>query len=170
MKNFLSCIRTVVILFIVTILSLGFYTFVLARPISYGMSYYNNTVYENEEFEGRMKFYSDSTMLNKNSTFNDEFESYYYYKNGYIFNTAALTDEAYEKEVEYINNNFEIAVKTPFYANKINAFKMTTDGAGDYALVYTCKGAVVFAIVGGIVELAVIGFAVASVILYKKSK
>ena len=54
MKNILSNLKTAVILLIVTIISLGFYAYMLARPISYGMDYHNETVYEGGTFEGTM--------------------------------------------------------------------------------------------------------------------
>ena len=37
MKNILTNTKTVIILLAVTIISLGYYTSMLARPISYGM-------------------------------------------------------------------------------------------------------------------------------------
>ena len=37
--------KTPIILLLVTVLSLGFYAFMLARPIWYGMSYHKETVY-----------------------------------------------------------------------------------------------------------------------------
>ena len=170
MKKYLACIKTVIILFIVTILSLGFYAYMLARPISYGMAYHNSTVYEGETFEGRMKFYSDLIMLNKNTSFDKELKSYYYYKNGYIFFTMAETEEEYQEEVKNINADFEGAVNAPFYASKINAFELVSVGPDGYTVVYTCTPAIVFAVVGGVVELALLGAAILSLILYKKSK
>ena len=170
MKKFLSCMKTVVILFAVTILSLGFYVYMLARPVSFGMSYHNRTVYEEEVFEGNMKFSSDSTMLTKNTSFNEGFESYYYYKNGYIFFTMAETEEEYQEEVANINADFEGAVNAPFYASKINAFKLVSVGPDGYTMVYTCTPAIVFAVIGGVVELALLGASVVSLTLYIKEK
>lgn len=170
MKKFLACMKTVVILSAVTILSLGFYVYMLARPVSFGMSYHNSTVYEGEVFEGNMKFSSDSTMLTKNTSFNEEIESYYYYKNGYIFFTMAETEEAYQKEVESINADFEGAVNLPFYASKINAFKLVSTGPDGYTMTYTCTPAIVFAVVGGVVELALLGASAVSLMLYIKTK
>jgi hypothetical protein len=170
MKKFLSCIKTVIILFAVTILSLGFYAYMLARPVSYGMAYTNSSVYEGVEFEGRMEFYSDATMLTKNSSFNEGFKSYYYYKNGYIFSMMAQTEEEYQKEVENINANFEGAVNTPFYASKINAFELVPVGPDGYTMVYTCTPAIVFAVVGGVVELVLLGVSILALTLYIKAK
>ena len=170
MKKFLSNKKTAIIFLVVAVLLLGVYTYMLARPVSYGMEYYNKTTYMGTEYESTQKFNNDTTMLTINKSFPDGRTSRYYYKNGYVFDVVASTDVAYEKEVEYINNNFETAVKTPFYANKINAFKIEATGIDGYTLVYTCKGAVAIAVVGGVIVFALIGFTVVSFIFSNNSK
>ena len=80
----------------------------------------------------------------------------------------AQTDAAKESEIAYINENFDEAVASPFYAAKINAFRQTNVGPDGYATTYTCTGAIIFAIAFGILELALIGFTCASFILCKK--
>ena len=57
---------------------------------------------------------------------NQEMKSRYYYKDGYVFFTLAQTDEGYKKEIISINENFDEAIKTPFYADKINSFQLET--------------------------------------------
>ena len=168
MKNILSNTKTAIILLVITILSLGFYTYMLARPISYGMSYHNETVYDGGTFEGTLKFYPNGKLLNENTNFEKVLEDSYYYKDGYVFLLMAQTDAAKESEIAYINENFDEAVALPFYAAKINAFRQTNVGPDGYATTYTCTGAIIFAIVGGIVELALIGFVCASFLLSKK--
>ena len=168
MKNIFSNTKTSIILLVITILSLGFYTYMLARPISYGMSYHNETVYEGVTFEGTLKFYPSGKMLNENTNFETVLEDYYYYKDGYVFTLMAENEEEYEEEVAYINKNFDGAVNLPFYASKINAFNHTFEGPDGYTTTYTCTGAIIFAVVGGIVELALIGFVCASFLLCKK--
>ena len=170
MKNVLSCIKTSIILLVVTVLFLGFYTYMLARPISYGMSYRNKIVYEGAEFEGTLKFYPDGKVINENTNFKEPFENYYYYKDGYVFSLMATTDEEYEDEVTYINENFDEAVASPFYAAKINAFRQVSEGMDGYVTTYTCTGAIIFAAVGGFVALALIAITVCSFVFFKKEK
>lgn len=170
MKKILSSKITVIILLLVTVIFLGFYTYMLARPISYGMVYHNSSVYEGEEFEGRMEFYSDSTMLTKNNNFNEGLKSYYYYKNGYIFFTMAETEEQYQAEVDIINADFESAVNLPFYAAKANAFRLVSVGPDGYTLVYTCAFAIAFAVVGGVIGLALLGAGITAFVLFKKAR
>lgn len=121
MKKILSCKKTAIVLLIIAVLFLGFYTYMIARPISYGMSYQNETVYEGVEFEGTLRFYPDGKLLNKNTNFEEAFENYYYYKDG-------------------------------------------------YATTYTCAGAIIFAIAGGVVGLVLIALIVSSFVLARKSK
>ena len=170
MKNILSRVKTAVILLLVTVLALGFYAYMLARPISYAMPYHNEIVYEGVAFEGTLRFYPDGTMRNKNTNFDEEQKNYYYYKDGYIFALMAENDAEYETEVAYINENFQEAVAAPFYAAKINAFRQVAVGLDDYITTYTCTGAIVFAAAGGVVALALIVLTVFSFVLCKKEK
>ena len=161
---------TATVLLVVTVLSLGFYAYMLLRPISYGMSYHNVTEYDSGTFEGTIKFRADETMTSNNTNFDKEIKSYYYQKNGYVFFVMALTADEYEEEVKYINENFDEAVNTPLYADKINAFKLVLEESDGYGVVYTCKPAIVFAIVAGIVELALVSLTVLSFVLRKKNE
>ena len=170
MKKFLSHTKTAVILLLVTVLFLGFYTYMLVRPISYGMGYHNETVYEGEEFKGSLKFYPNGKVVNKNSNLNEEFEFYYYYKNGYVFSLMAQTEEEYQAEVAYIDQNFDEAVASPFYASKINVFENYAEGPDGYSMTYTCTGAIIFAAAGGVAALAFVALTVASFVISKKAK
>ena len=170
MKSVLSLSKTAIVFLALAIVFLGLYTYMLARPISYAMGYHNESAYDGRSFEGTMKFYSDATMVNYNTNFNEEMQSRYYYKDGYVFFTMAQTDEEYEKEVATINENFDEAIKTPFYADEINAFRLVLSESDGPTMVYTCTPAIIFAVVGGVVELLFIALAAVSFVLYKKSK
>ena len=169
MKKFLSGVKTSMILLAVSVILLGGYVYMLARPISYGMNYCNVSEYEGEAFEGTMKFYSDGTCLNRNSNFDQEVTLRYYYKDGYVFTLMMTTDEELEEEIAFINESFDAAVSIPFYAAEINAFRQVSEGIDDYVTTYTCTGAIVFAAVGGVIELALISLTVVSFVLSKKS-
>ena len=107
-------------------------------------------------------------MITSNTNFEEELESRYYYKDGYVFFTMAETDEAYDGEVDYINKNFDEAKGMPFYADEINAFRLVATEGDGYITVYTCTSAIVFAIIGGIAIAALIGATFVSFILFKK--
>ena len=170
MKNILSKPKTAIILLIATVLFLGSYIYLLTCPISYGMKYRNETVYEGQVFEGSLKYTADRKVISENTNFDEPLEMYYYYKDGYVFHLMATNDEQYEAEVAYINENFDEAVKTPFYASKTNAFKQVAVGMDENVTTYTCKGAIIFAIIGGIDRLLLIALTVYSFALSKKAK
>ena len=170
MKKLLSCTKTVIVLLLATVITLGFYAYMLARPISYDMEYHNVTEYEGSVFEGTLRFSSDGTVFNKNTNFGEELQYRYYYKNGYVFFLMAETDEECEKEIASINDNFDEAVNTPFYADEINSFRMIASEGDGYSTVYTCTSAIIFAAAFGAFALILAGFTVAAFVLGRKSK
>ena len=170
MKNILSKTKTSIILLIATVLLLGCYVYIVTSPVTYGMKYRNETVYEGEVFKGSLKYSPDGKVIGENTNFDEPFEMYYYYKDGYVFNLLATNDEEYEAEVAYINENFYEASATPLYAMKTNAFKQVAVGLDDDVTTYTCIGAVIFAIAGGIDRLLLIALTAYSFVLSKKAK
>ena len=170
MTNTLSKTKTAIILLIVTVLLLGSYVYIIASPVTYGMKYRNETVFEGQVFEGSLTYTADGKVISENTNFDEPIEMYYYYKDGYVFHLMATNDEEYEAEVADINKNFDEAVATPFYASKINAFKQVAVGLDEDVTTYTCKGAIIFAIVGGIDRLLLIALTAYSFVLSKKAK
>ena len=168
MNNILSKTKTAVILLIVTILLVGSYIWIVANPVTYGMKYRNETVYEGEVFKGSLKYSPDGKVVSENTNFDEPLEMYYYYKDGYVFHLMAINDEEYEAEVAYINENFDEAVASPFYAVKTNAFKQVAAGMDEDATTYTCTSAIVFAVAGGVAALALIALTVSSFALSKR--
>ena len=169
-KNKLSCPKIALILLIVTVITLGLYTYMLLRPVSHGMAYSTETVYAGQTFTSATVFKADNTSVTTNSTVDMELESFYYVKGGYLFFTTATTEEEYKEEVEYIKENFEEAKEIPFYSAKVNAFELVTSGPDGYSLVYTCTSAITLAIAFGVVELMLIALASVSLVLSKKAK
>jgi hypothetical protein len=170
MKKILSKTITAIILLIVTVLALVYYVCVVANPVTYGMKYFHESAYEGKEFKGSLKYFPDGKVINENTNFDEPRELYYYYKDGYVFNLMAKTEEQYEAEVKFINENFEDAVNMPFYATKTNAFKQVFTGPDGYNTIYTCTGAIVFAIIGAINRLLLIALTACSFVLSKKAK
>ena len=157
-------------LLLATILLLGCYVYMLARPISYGWEYHTKTEYEGVAFEGTTVYERGNKMYTCNNSFPEPLEYFYFYKDGYVFSLIATTEEEYAEEVAFIEDNFEDAVSSPFYACKINAFSLTAEGLDDYTLIYTCSSAITFAIVGGVPVLSLIGLSCTSLVLCKKAK
>ena len=140
----------------------------MTRPMSYGSEYYHASFFEGEDFNGSMTFYADNTMVIRNTNLDEEYKSYYYYKDGYIFFTLAQTEAEYREEVVTIDADFEGAVNAPFYASKVNAFRLSSEGLDDFKSVYVCQPSIMMLVVWCVVELALISIAIASVIRGKK--
>ena len=170
MNKMRSCRITALILAVMAIALLAVGIYGMTRPMSYGSDYYHASFYEGEDFNGTMAFYSDNTMVIRNTNFDEDYKSYYYYKNGYVFFTLAQTEAEYQEEVAAINADFEGAVNAPFYASKINAFRLSSKGPDGYESVYICQNSVMMLLAWGVTELALIGFAIASLIRGKKEK
>ena len=170
MKNILSKTKTAIILLIVTVLLVGSYVYLLTCPITYGMEYRNETVYEGEVYKWSLKYSPDGKVICENINYDEPIEFYYYYKDGYVFNLMAENDEKYKSEVAAINEDFDEAVALPLYAFKTNAFKQVAQGFVNDVTIYTCQGAIIFAIAGGVFALALTALTVSSFILSKKSR
>ena len=170
MKKLLSKKTTSIPLLILTVLLVASYVYLLTCPIAYGLKYRNEVVYDGQVFKGSLKYTADGKVISENTNFDEPIEMYYYYKDGYVFHLIATNDEEYEAEVAYINKNFDKAVGTPLYASEINAFKQVAVGMDEDVTTYTCAGAFIFAIVGGIDRLLLIALTAYSFVLSKKAK
>ena len=160
----------VLILAVIAIIWLVVGTYGITRPIAYGVNYYHATMYEGDDFNGTMIFHPDGTMIVRNTNFNEDLALRYYYKDGYIFFPMPDTDAEYTSEVAAINADFEGAVNSPFYASKINAFQLSSEGLDGYQSVYLCQISIMMVVFWGIIELVLIGIAIASVVRCKKMK
>ena len=168
MKKLLSNTKVAIILLMTTIFALGFYAYMLLCPISYAMPYHNESEYEGEIFRGIQTFYSNGTVDYWNTNFETEINQRYYYKDGYVFSIMAETDEEYEAEVVRINEDFDDALNTPFYASKINAFRLVSEGVDGYVSTYTCSGFIIFAIGGGVFVLLMLALTALSFVFSNK--
>lgn len=169
MNKLRSLPKKALILSVVAILLLAVGIFGMTSPMAYGTPYQHTSYYEGDDFSGSMIFYPDNTMVVRNTNFEEDMKFFYYYKDGYIFFTMSETKADYYKEVEAINEDFEGAINTPFYASKITAFKLTSTGLeGDYDTVYVCQNSMMMAVAWGAIELALVVFILISIARHKK--
>ena len=164
MDKMRSCRVTALVLAVVAIILLVVGIFGMTRPISYGSSYYHATFFEGEDFNGNMVFGSDNTMVIRNTNLDEDYQSYFYYKNGYIFFTLAQTEAEYQEEVAAIEADFEGAVNAPFYASRMNAFRLSSEGPDGFKSVYICQNSVMMLVAWCAIELVLICCTIASVI------
>lgn len=183
MKKFLSKMWVMIVLLVLAVGGLALYIGMLARPISYGMTYsYTQTVETEQdatesglpigsEASMHLKFKSDKraevTMtLGENSITTEMWIVRMGNKVAILSAVSEMTEEQYNQEVESFK-----ADKTLFEnsAVEINAFKIKAD-TEDSMSDMKCNGAIVFAVVWGVVEVALILFAVLSTLYFVKGK
>ena len=197
MKKFLSKLPVMIVLLVLAVAVLGLYIGMLARPVSYGMTYaYSKTISEEDatldkpagttvsvEFE----IVSDERAYMTMGTYSgiDTYEvktSVWIIRNGdkIALITSTMTEEEYRQGVDDLKANeaewnafWENADGSNPIITNVSAFKMTMPSdAGEEPVSMTCTGAVVFAVIMGVVEIALIAFAVLSVVFFvlKKKK
>lgn len=189
MKKIITSKITLFTALAVAVLFLGLYVYMIARPIAYGMKYEFSgeapyIVEEEEissEFDIEMTFHMNDKVSINNKTSDFKGESYYYYQAGYIYFCQAQNEEEYNAEVKEIKADWdnimavlnketvtleEESVLLSVY--KINAFELESQ-AREIELAQTCNGTIIFTVIGGVVELLVIGLAVTSFVIGKKT-
>ena len=170
MSKMRSCRSRVVIFTVLAIALLVVGIYGMTRPLAYGCDYYHAVFYDGEDFNGTMTFYSDNTMVIRNTNFEEDIKLFYYYKNGYVFFGMSQTESEYQEEVAAIDADFEGALNTPFYASKINPFKLSSEGPDGYKSIYLCQSSIMLIVPLVAIELILIGFGIAPVIFREKDK
>lgn len=188
MKKFLSKLPVMIVFLVLSVACLGVYIGLIARPVSYNMAYTLNITIteENQEtygepvgtkIKGSYIVVDDTRMQSVMQTGDSEPEEVEMriIRNGnkILLIPITMTDEEYNQMVEEAkadeeqwNAIWNDDTNNPLIMT-INAFKMQSEPLPD-ALV--CNGAIVFAVVFGVFELALIVFAVLSVVFYIKGK
>ena len=169
MKKLLRSAKTLIVLLVVTVLSLGFYAYMLLRPISYGMEYTHRSEYDGASFSAAWVFDTDNTLLITSDTYPDGEELYYYYTKGNVFTLNATTPEEFEAEVAEIEADLDAALNTPFYSAKVSAFASVSTAPDGYTATYTCVPAIIFALVCGVAELVLVALTVFAFVTSKSA-
>lgn len=184
MKKFLSKMPVMIVFLSLAVVGLVFYIVMLARPISYGMTYsYTQTVETEQdatesglpigsEVSMHLKFKSDKraevTMtLGENSITTEIWIVRMGNKVAMLDAVSEMTEEQYNQEVESFK-----ADKTLFESSavEINAFRIKSDTEDSTMSDMKCNGAIVFAVVWGVVEVALITFGALSLVFFLKNR
>ena len=182
MKKFLSKMPVMIVFLSLAVVGLAFYIVMLARPISYGMTYsYTQTITEDnsdpnsginvgENVSIKIKFYNDKKAVTIMDMGSGEIKSDVWVlrignKVAILSSTLEMNEDEYNQMVEEIKENKELFNAS---ATEINAFKIYSESDSSYEM--KCNGAVVFAVVFGVVELALITFGVLATIFFVKGK
>ena len=188
MKKFLSKMPVMIVFLSLAVVGLVFYIVMLARPVSYGMTYtWNHVVTEEDastfgevgtEINMSIKIKNDRKMILTMNTENDgEARETWMIRNGNQFimiPEGVSSEEEYETLVEALKANKE--EWDALWAGEgegmpvfdVNAFSIKVDFNG-VDINMTCTGAIVFASVFGVIEVALITFAILSTIFFTKS-
>ena len=192
MKNFLKKMPVMIVFVALAVIGLLVYIPMLARPVSYGMTYvYSHTVTEEEstamgvaagtEISMKIQILSDE-KANYTAITNGESEEIevWIIRNGnqFILIPVTMTEEEYHETVDALKADEEewnalwdeSTGENALFS--INAFKITpaaylvTSGMGELI----CNDAIIFAVLWGVLEVALIVFASLSVVFFIKGK
>ena len=184
-----------IVLLVLAVAVLGLYIGMLARPVSYGMTYaYSKTISEEDatldkpagttvsvEFEIVSDERAYMTMGTCSGIDMGEIKtSVWIIRNGdkIALITSTMTEEEYRQGVDDLKANeaewnafWENADGSNPIITNVSAFKMTMPSdAGEEPVSMTCTGAIVFTVIMGVVEVALIAFAVLSVVFFVLKK
>ena len=190
MKKFLSKLPVMIVCLSLVVVGLAVYIYMLARPVSYGMTYtYSHVVAENEteiygepagtKLEMNIKVLSDEKLVTDVLSGGEDGESVEAWiirnKNKFILIPVTMEPEEYDALITQLKedpNEWDAIWNgegegMPLF--NINAFNINTNING-IKMDMKCSGAIIFASVFGAFELVLIAFAVVTVVFYVNSK
>ena len=183
MKKFLSKMPVMIVFLSLAVVGLVFYIVMLARPISYGMTYSitetataedvgsmtGSGIQVGDEITAKIKFKNDTratltTIIEDSENAIDMWVYRQGNKVAIIGPTLQISEEEYDQYVEQLKANEEMFNMS---AVEINAFRMAGEGETEDMV---CNGAIVFAVVWGVVEVALITFGALSLVFFLKNR
>ena len=183
MKKFLSKMPVMIVFLSLAVVGLVFYIVMLARPVSYGMTYSitetataedvgsmtGSGIQVGDEITAKIKFKNDTratltTIIEDSENAIDMWVYRQGNKVAIIGPTLQISEEEYDQYVEQLKANEEMFNMS---AVEINAFRMTGEGETEDLV---CNGAIVFAVVWGVVEVALITFGALSLVFFLKNR
>lgn len=186
MKKFLSKMPVMAVLLVLALGGLGLYIGLLARPVSYGMPYTYSQTLEGtgyEEVDGQtqnvtINFESDEKATLKMEMNGEVSErTYWTVRNGnkvwFVADANSFTYDQFKeaiKEIKADANEWDAIWSedsNDIQIFHVNAFEISSNLSPD---TFKCTGAIVFAAVWGVVEVALIAVAALSLTFYLKGK
>lgn len=190
MKKFLSKLPVMIACLSLVVVGLAVYIYMLARPVSYGMTYtFSHVVAENEteiydepagtKLEMNIKILNDEKLVTDIFSGENENENVEAWiirnKNKFILIPETMEPEEYDALITQLKEdpnewnaiwNGE-AEGMPLF--DVNAFTIKAN-FGEVNMDMKCSGAIIFASVFGAFELVLIAFAVVTIVFYVNSK
>ena len=170
MKKFFGKLPVMITFIALAVIMTVAYIGLLVRPVAIGMTYKGEVTMRGETAEISVKVKSSKKleMITKVDGTTTTREGYYLEKDGFIVFMDADNETEYKDEKKEILDNWEEAKDmietTKMGGINCNAFSVEVMGEE-----FKCTGSVVFAIVGGIVELVLLAGA-GLAIFYKVKK
>ncbi|MBQ8430782.1 MAG: hypothetical protein IJX26_02405 [Clostridia bacterium] len=158
MKSFLTKKPVMISFIVAAVVVLVAYIAMLVRPIIVGMTYTGKI----DGVEQSIKIDSSKKLTVE---FEDFKESYYYVENDgkiVIDLSGMVTKDTYKDWKKEVKENWDLVEEEAFEVSAFSAKVMDEK--------YTCTGAIVFAIIGGIVAAGLATFATLSVVYTVKEK
>ena len=166
MKKFLSKLPVMITFVALAVVMLVAYIGLLVRPVAVGFTYKGKT--ENllgKEVEVSIKIKNSSEFVMTSEGEDEKIEGRYVVKGREIaIIPMEISDKDFKEMKEEALKNWE-DVKESGMVYKANAFKTELDGED-----FVCTGSIVFAIVGGVVLVALLTFGTLSVLYFVKGK
>ena len=167
MKKFFGKLPVMITFIALAVICAVGYIGMLVRPIAIGMTYKG----EAHGAEVTVKVLSNKKikMTMKGETTTTTEEAYYFEKDGYIVFLDSENDDDYKTDKKDILDNWEVAkglIDSGAYpgGKDCNAFGVKVFGED-----FKCTGSVVFAVIGGVIELVLLAGA-GLAIFYKVKK
>ena len=189
MKKFLSKMPVMIVFLSLAVVGLVFYIVMLARPVSYGMTYtWNHVVTEADasifgqevgsEINYSLKILNDRKMEQSIIQENDGEPIEVWIirnENKFIMIPEGVSSEEYEAQLEALKadkdewNALWAGEGEGMPVFEVNAFGMKANFS-EIDIDLTCTGAIVFASIWGVVEVALITFGVLSLVFFLKDR
>lgn len=172
MKKFLGKKSVFLSLLVTVVLFTGLYIYMLVRPVAYGFTYEGISSIARAEIECTFK----SSKVVEIEIEDEVIELYYYQDDGkliFLTTTDRMSEDEYEDLIEDAREQDDYEEQLDKLKTRVNAFEAVIDPGipGVSSLTVKCEDSVTFAIVGGIVELAILVFAgLSTVCIIKKKK
>ena len=190
MKKFLSKLPVMVTFVVVAVLLLALNIGMLARPVSYGMAYKGKTTQEGMTLDGKFTFKNNKVVkVNAKvdmggAKVDMDMEVYYVRKGNEVVilpffksvpdllkdelpENMVLTEKEFDEQLKALKA--DEATWDELWKSeevmKVNAFSV---GSGEEKL--TCTGAVVYAVIMSVVDVALLAFATLSVVFFVLDK